>query len=283
MRANDVKIVDDVSLPDCRLGPRFIKFCFADPCASFSTRLQYDEVSRTIEPFLALRPGVLATRLHRVLYSEPFSYALSIRRSAPIELSGERSPYKRPRLLTELFEGFRHALPADFGEGKGILGQGGRAGDQGTVVMGVLDHDMGSHIMGDAFRARMTALARAGQCEPLLFDPHRRCTGRRLTHVLVTLYSRQTSTTMSLLSSRTAVGPGACQESLARPCFYLLKTADRSADPSGTLSASDACGLDSPAAKALRSTHDIILQPTDGKSKRKGGSSLPLRHTAPIG
>jgi len=60
-------------------------------------------------------------------------------------------------------DGFRQYLPADFGEGFGSLGEPG--GDDGLVKLSVSDHDLGSRIMGEEFRARMMGLAQRGDRE----------------------------------------------------------------------------------------------------------------------
>lgn len=89
---------------------------------------------------------------------------MAIKRSAPVTIAGDRSSAPRPKLLAELVEGFRHALPLDFGEGAGVLGEGLSRGNDGVVIWGGSDHDLGGHIMGQEFRERMMELAGDGQC-----------------------------------------------------------------------------------------------------------------------
>ena len=124
---------------------------------------QYDQIHTSITPFLALDPSTLASRLSKLLTSEPFSYELQIRRHAPVNVTGDRGDKPRPIQIQGLLEGFRQWLPDDFGEGKGDLGEVG--GDKGLVKMSASDHDLGGKIMGAEFRERMMDLAVRGKCE----------------------------------------------------------------------------------------------------------------------
>lgn len=88
---------------------------------------------------------------------------MAIRRSQSVVTEGERAKNARPRLLAELVEGFRQFLPLDFGEGEGVLGEVGGRGNEGVVVWGGTDHDLGGHIMSQEYREKMLDLASRGE------------------------------------------------------------------------------------------------------------------------
>ena len=104
----------------------------------------YDEIHSTITPFFPLPPDILAERLHKVLYDEEFSFRMFIRQSQPILVEGDRASAARPRLLSELSEGFRSFLPRDFGEGAGTLGEGGARANEGVVAIAGWELELGA-------------------------------------------------------------------------------------------------------------------------------------------
>ncbi|KAL7416434.1 hypothetical protein BDY24DRAFT_234134 [Mrakia frigida] len=121
----------------------------------------YDQIHTSITPFLALDPVFLGSRLAELLTKEPFSSEIQIRHDHPVNISGIRGTFPRPKQMAALFEGFRRFLPEDFGEGEGFLGEVG--GDDGLVRLSLSDHDLGGRIMSEDFRRVMMDLASRGE------------------------------------------------------------------------------------------------------------------------
>lgn len=213
-RANDIRTVDD-----------------------------YDEIARTIEPFLALPLATLHARLAQLLDSNSFGFGLSVRRSSPVSLTGDRSSADRPKLLAALVEGFRHALPEDFGEG------------EGPVRLAGSDHDLGGNVMGEAFRERMVALARAGKGA-----------SRSLEHL-----------------SRTRIADPDPASNIAEIGNAELSSFEDRSGLGSRDRTSSACKTAVTRAESLKSAYDIVLEPIDLASEQRAPFlALQDRSTASV-
>ena len=129
-QANDVRIVSSttLSLPPSSLDRRvsrlipFSSFLCSpgrrrsfylllqtlDPIRSLTADVrsllfsQYDQIHTSITPFLALDPILLGERLTELLEKEPFSSEIQISSEEPINISGVRGVFPRPKQMAAL-------------------------------------------------------------------------------------------------------------------------------------------------------------------------------------